>query len=224
MSTTLRLSSMVKPFTALAVLDALERQLLDLDSEVAGQIDGIAVPPGPTVRDLLMHTGGVRRRGFFHVGPEDDVPSVRDFYRDVSIEIGFPPGTAFEYSNHGYAVLGELVAERAGMPPASGGWTTVEDLVKLPSAVISGSLPWRAETAALLTTNQARPGLTPRAIGFSLDDLDGDVVASDTGGWPGYSGTVGFCAAREVAFAVRVNMSIDARSDVGSTIVHALTR
>jgi CubicO group peptidase (beta-lactamase class C family) len=305
-SVRLRLSSMVKPFTALAVLAASERGLIDLDGAIADQLESIAVPPGPTVRDLLTHTGGLRRSGFFHVGPNEAVPSVRDFYSEGVIESAFPPGTSFEYSNHGYALLGELLAETAGVPyasavaqtvldplgvaidfdetathapgfglvgpaqvvsgddgsdlldinglgqfplsdfgtdidvadgavvrmpnyqpvltPASGCWTTIDDLLRLPSAIVNGGLPLAAGTIELLSTNSAHAGLPPRSIGFSLEHVDGELVASHTGGWPGYSGTVGFCPTRRIAFAVMANMSIDARGDLAAAIVQVCAR
>jgi CubicO group peptidase (beta-lactamase class C family) len=300
LSAELRLSSMVKPFTAIAVLAESDAGRIDLDGQVAEQLRGIEVPPGPTVRDLLVHTGGIRRPGFFHVMPGEQRPSVVEHYGSVGVEIGYAPGTAFEYSNDGYALLGELVAERLGtsytsgvkqaildpigatidfdesvdhdpgyalvvgsdddaglvdirdlgrfpfgdfdddavvvdgqlvkMPSyipvldaASGGWSTVEELVKLPAAIIDGALPLAEETAATLTTNQTRAGFKPRAFGFLLDELDGDLVAWHSGGWPGYSGTVGFCVSRKIAFAAMFNMSVEARGDLGLTIVDALT-
>ena len=80
-------ASVTKPATALAVLVAVEEGSLALD-EPAG-------PAGSTVRHLLAHASGL--------GP-DPRPAAG------------PPGTRRIYSNVGYVVLGELVAERSGMP------------------------------------------------------------------------------------------------------------
>jgi len=79
-------ASVTKPATALAVLVAAEEGTVDLD-EPAG-------PPGSTVRHLLAHASGL--------GPEPGPP----------IEA---PGVRRIYSNAGYGLLGELVANRAGM-------------------------------------------------------------------------------------------------------------
>jgi CubicO group peptidase (beta-lactamase class C family) len=76
-----------KPATALAVLIAVEEGGLALD-EPAG-------PPGATVRHLLAHASGL--------GPEAGPPLA-------------PPGTTRIYSNAGYVVLADLIAERSGMP------------------------------------------------------------------------------------------------------------
>jgi CubicO group peptidase (beta-lactamase class C family) len=82
-------ASVTKPATALAVLVAAEEGILDLD-EPAG-------PPGSTVRHLLAHASGLPFEGREPISP---------------------PGKRRTYSNSGFDVLGELVAERAEMPYA----------------------------------------------------------------------------------------------------------
>jgi CubicO group peptidase (beta-lactamase class C family) len=82
-----RLASVSKPITALAVLVAAEEGVLDLD-EAAG-------PPGATVRHLLAHASGLPFEG------------------DAPIS---PPGRRRIYSNEGFRVLGEHLARRAEMP------------------------------------------------------------------------------------------------------------
>jgi CubicO group peptidase (beta-lactamase class C family) len=82
-----RWASVTKPVTALAVLVAAEEGIVDLD-EPAG-------PPGSTVRHLLAHASGLPFDGPEPIGP----PAARRIY-----------------SNTGFDLLGELVAERAEMP------------------------------------------------------------------------------------------------------------
>ncbi len=79
-------ASVTKPATALATLVASEEGTLSLD-EPAG-------PPGGTVRHLLAHTSGL--------GPDGGAALAR-------------PGERRIYSNAGYRLLADLVAERAGM-------------------------------------------------------------------------------------------------------------
>ena len=81
-----RLASVSKPVTALAVLVAAEEGVIDLD-EPAG-------PPGSTVRHLLAHASGLPFEGAEPIAP---------------------PGRRRIYSNEGFRVLGEHVAERAEM-------------------------------------------------------------------------------------------------------------
>jgi CubicO group peptidase (beta-lactamase class C family) len=82
-----RLASVSKPITALATLVAAEEGVLDLD-EPAG-------PPGATVRHLLAHASGLPFEG--------ESPIAR-------------PGVRRIYSNEGFRILGEHLAERAEMP------------------------------------------------------------------------------------------------------------
>ena len=82
-----RLASVSKPVTALAVLIAAEEGVLDLD-EPAG-------PSGSTVRHLLAHASGLPFDGTVPIGP---------------------PGRRRIYSNEGFAILGEHLALRAEMP------------------------------------------------------------------------------------------------------------
>jgi CubicO group peptidase (beta-lactamase class C family) len=82
-----RWASVTKPVTALATLVAAEEGTVDLD-EPAG-------PPGSTVRHLLAHASGLPFEG-----------------REPISE----PGRRRVYSNSGFDVLGELVAEQAEMP------------------------------------------------------------------------------------------------------------
>jgi CubicO group peptidase (beta-lactamase class C family) len=82
-----RLASVSKPVTALAVLIAAEEGVVDLD-EPAG-------PPGSTVRHLLAHTSGLPFEGA--------EPIAR-------------PGRRRIYSNEAFRVLGAHLAGRAEMP------------------------------------------------------------------------------------------------------------
>ena len=81
-----RLASVSKPVSALALLVAAEEGVVDLD-ERAG-------PPGSTVRHLLSHASGLPFRGSTPISP---------------------PGKRRIYSNEGFLVLAEHVALNAEM-------------------------------------------------------------------------------------------------------------
>ena len=83
----MRLASVSKPVTALALLVAAEEGVIDLD-EPAG-------PPGSTVRHLLAHTSGLPFEG--------TEPIARPAHRRI-------------YSNEGFRVLAAHLEERAEMP------------------------------------------------------------------------------------------------------------
>lgn len=81
-----RWASVTKPVTAIGVLVATDRGLIDLDEPWG--------PPGSTVRHLLAHASGLPFEG--------EAPIAR-------------PGTGRIYSNPGFDALGELVTHRAGV-------------------------------------------------------------------------------------------------------------
>ena len=102
-----RWASVTKPVTAYAVLVASEEGVVDLD-EPAG-------PPGATVRHLLAHASGLPFEGEAPIGR---------------------PGERRIYSNAGFDLLGEIVAERAAMPFADYLRAAVLEPVGMPSTTL----------------------------------------------------------------------------------------
>lgn len=84
-----RVASVTKPVFATAVLVAVEEGTLDLDQP--------AGPPGSTVRHLLAHASGLPFLG------DEPIAAV---------------GTRRIYSNAGFDILGEVLAEASGMTAA----------------------------------------------------------------------------------------------------------
>lgn len=120
--TAFRIASCTKSFTAAAVLILRDRGLLDLDSEVSAHLPylrltgaGEDMPSGPlTLRMLLTMSGGL---------PTDDpwadrqeAMSGRDFEEllGAGVRLVRTPGTSYEYSNLGYAMLGAVITAAAG--------------------------------------------------------------------------------------------------------------
>ncbi len=105
----LRWASVTKLFTAYAALVAAEEGVLDLD-EPAG-------PRGSTVRHLLAHASGLPFEG--------SAPIAR-------------PGERRIYSNSGFDLLGERLAERAEMPFGAYLQASVFDPLALAGAELRG--------------------------------------------------------------------------------------
>jgi serine-type D-Ala-D-Ala carboxypeptidase/endopeptidase len=118
-----RIASMSKAFTALAILKLRDEGRLSLDAaaetyvpELRGWRYPTADSPRIRVRDLLSHTAG-----FVTDNPWGDrqqpMPDA-EFTRILAEGVRFnrPPGTAYEYSNLGYAVLGRIVGNVSGKP------------------------------------------------------------------------------------------------------------
>jgi CubicO group peptidase (beta-lactamase class C family) len=152
------LASVTKPLAAYAVLVAVEEGAVEWDTP--------AGPEGSTVRHLAAHASGLS-------------------YSDGVVQA--KPGTRRIYSNVGFEVLGETIAEAAGMPfaqylheavlaplgmtntrlegsPAAGGVSTAADLARFAAELLSPTLVHR-ETLDEATT-VAFPGLDGVLPGF----------------------------------------------------------
>jgi CubicO group peptidase (beta-lactamase class C family) len=118
-----RIASMTKSFTAMAVLKLRDEGKLSLDDPAerhVPELAGLAYPtsdsPKITIRHLLSHA-----EGFPEDNPWGDRQLARsDAWMADAMRAGIPfstvPGTAFEYSNYGFAILGRIVQNVSGEP------------------------------------------------------------------------------------------------------------
>lgn len=121
--TVFRIASMTKSFTAAAVLQLRDEGRLSLDDpaeryvpELAGLRYPTSDAPRITIRHLLSHSAGF---------PEDNPWGDRQLaitdeqmsrLMREGIAFSTAPGTAYEYSNYGFAILGRIVARVSGQP------------------------------------------------------------------------------------------------------------
>jgi CubicO group peptidase (beta-lactamase class C family) len=159
------LASVTKLLTALAALVAVEEGTLDLD--------GPAGPPGATVRHLLAHAAGCSFDGAYPVAM---------------------PGRKRIYSNTGYEVLADHLAEQTAVPfgeylaeavleplaleatsldgtPAAGATSSVTDLLRLGRELLA---PTVVDAATLSEATSVQfPGLSGVVPGIgSMDPCD----------------------------------------------------
>ena len=129
--TVFRIASVTKTITAVAVMQLQERGLVDLDAPVGRYLRAFRLAPArpgfrpATQRHLLTHTAGVRavRKPSDLLRPAlgwgvpagQSVPPLAEYYRD-GLRIDTEPGTKWAYSNHGFAVLGQIVEDVTGIP------------------------------------------------------------------------------------------------------------
>jgi serine beta-lactamase-like protein LACTB, mitochondrial len=117
-TTAYRLASISKPITAAAVMQLAERGKLDLDSPIQKYCPAFPKKQWPvTARSLLGHLSGVRHyKDAAERGSTRHYNSViegLDMFKDDPLL--FEPGTRYEYTTHGYAVLGGAVEGASGM-------------------------------------------------------------------------------------------------------------
>ncbi len=125
--TDFRLASVTKQFTAMSIMLLVHDGKLHYDDTLS-KIFPEFPPYGKqiTVRQLLTHTSGLKDYGELYmkqVGdktPIEQVPQILDKgvlqLLEQQTTTDFPPGTKWEYSNSGYAVLAMIVEKVSGKP------------------------------------------------------------------------------------------------------------
>lgn len=131
-----RIGSLTKVLTAIAALALAERAVVDLDVPVGEFLTSLRLDPapGPTLRQLLTHVGGAPDGAWLH-SPGDVAPSFIEAVGGV-VALGSPPGERWEYSNVGYAVVGQVLEDSAGLPFAN----VVRDTVLAPLGMASTTI------------------------------------------------------------------------------------
>jgi CubicO group peptidase (beta-lactamase class C family) len=194
--TAIHICSVSKIFTAVAVMQLVERGQLDLDADVnrylkAFQVRNPFATP-LTLRHLLTHTGGLDDALFGKLAPTpaELEPLGLHLSRHMPPVID-PPGTVSRYSNYGVALAGYLVEVAWGLPFE----TCVERSVFAPLGMGTASFVQPSPLAADLATghgsrsgkaNPQRPLLINDAPAGSVttrvDDMARFMVAFLNGG------------------------------------------
>ncbi len=119
--TLFRVGSISKLFTATAIMQLLEQELLNLDDDVNQYLPNFQLknnyPQPVTIANLLTHTAGFDERliGVGALETKDIIPLGEYLAAKMPARI-LNPGREIIYSNHGYALLGYIVEVIAGMP------------------------------------------------------------------------------------------------------------
>ena len=117
-ATLVMLGSTTKGFTALAVMQLVERGVIELDASVTRYLPWFSTPEGYedeiTVRQLMSHSAGYSWGILFtdHPYPAD----MEDYVRWLRTErLARPPGTRFGYSNDTFVILGLIIEHVTGV-------------------------------------------------------------------------------------------------------------
>jgi CubicO group peptidase (beta-lactamase class C family) len=117
-----RTGSHSKTFTAAGIMLLRERGRLGLDDAVGRHVPGLhADAAAATIGQLLSHSAGLTRDG-----PDSGQFTDRRPYPDADEVLAtlaeappIPAGSRFKYSNHGYALLGQVIERVTGEPYAA---------------------------------------------------------------------------------------------------------
>ena len=113
-TTVYNIASMSKQFAAASILLLQQEHKLNIDDHVSKYLPGFAHGDEITVRQVLNHTSGLSDY-LDQLSDNELRPSVvrATVYK---LNLLFPPGTKYEYSNSNYIVAGLIVEKASGMP------------------------------------------------------------------------------------------------------------
>ncbi|MFF5994779.1 serine hydrolase domain-containing protein [Lysinibacillus sp. KU-BSD001] len=120
-STLYQVASLSKTFTAVAVMQLVEKELLNLDNPISQYFPDFPNGETITISHLLSHSSGISdylKENFEfdyskEWNPNDIVNTVSDS------ELEFTPGKSFSYSNTGYVMLGLIIEKVSGQSYAN---------------------------------------------------------------------------------------------------------
>lgn len=119
----LRLASVSKQFTAVAVLQLVQAGKLSLDATLVSLDPALNGPLAKvTVQQLLAQTSGIKNISSIAASraarrEDTDAAGLMNYFKELPLE--FAPGTRFRYSNSNYIVLTHLIERVSGQPYAS---------------------------------------------------------------------------------------------------------
>ncbi|MFT7587224.1 MAG: CubicO group peptidase (beta-lactamase class C family), partial [Cellvibrionaceae bacterium] len=128
--TIFRIASVSKIFTAIGIMQLVEQGKISLDDPAEKHLKSFKIrkfksnDPPITIRHLLTHTAGIGEfapflgylppNTFFGVGRKGHpLPSLSNLYRG-ELRPDRSPGVAWSYANHGFATLGQIIADVTG--------------------------------------------------------------------------------------------------------------
>lgn len=109
------IASNTKQFTAVAILQLLEKGLLSLDDTLGKYVNCKPPVSQITLRQLLSHTSGINGKGYtdsLHI-PQGNTPKA-DAERNAARNMAFPAGSKWAYNNANFQVLGYIIEKLSG--------------------------------------------------------------------------------------------------------------
>lgn len=141
-------ASLAKPLAAVAALNLVEKGKLDLDENINKKLVEWKIPENEftkiqkvTLRRLLSHTSGLDRQLWSEYLEKDSIPTFEQMLNgekpsvDPGLRFFNEPGKTRKYSNTGYLIVGELIADVSGQSFAD----AVDQLVFKPSGMTNST-------------------------------------------------------------------------------------
>lgn len=176
-----RAGSITKLFTATAVMQLVERGLLDLDKPVKTYLPEFSFKtrfpdaPAITIRHLLTHHSGLPANiplGMWSTNPQPYATVLHDLKTRYVL---YPPNHIFSYSNLGMTVLGEVIERLSGEPYAKYVSRAIFDRIGMTTASIETGVTTSPLMAHAYNKGKEEPELSLRDIpagGLNASVLD----------------------------------------------------
>ncbi len=115
--TVVRIASIAKPMTAVAVMQLVEKGKIDLDAPLTQILSDYPQWAGITPRQILAHTSGIgayaNKKEASNTVPYETIEDAVGIFSKRSLES--VPGEKYAYTTYGYVVLGLLIEKASGM-------------------------------------------------------------------------------------------------------------
>ncbi len=114
-----RTASIAKPMTAVAIMQLVEKGLIDLDAPIQNYYSSFPHKEKGdiTTRQLLTHTAGISQ--YQSTQEVENTTNYASLEEAVTVfsdrPLLFEPGSDFFYTTYGYVILGRIIEEVAGM-------------------------------------------------------------------------------------------------------------
>jgi D-alanyl-D-alanine carboxypeptidase len=145
--TTFNAYSVTKTFTALAILQLVEKGKFDIDENVKLHLPDFPYSSDITIRQLLNHSSGIPNPNplsWIHLAEEHKTFDRDRFFDDIFSKYSktkSDPNERFSYSNLGYLILGQLIEKVSGQAYED----YVRDNIIKPLGIIPGELDFEIQ-------------------------------------------------------------------------------
>jgi CubicO group peptidase (beta-lactamase class C family) len=169
-TTLYQIASLSKSFTAVAVMQLSEKNLLSIDDPIAKYLPDVPHGEEVTVAHLLSHSSGIpdylQPKFQFDYSKAWKPLELYNVVRDADLE--FTPGTSFHYSNTGYVLLGLIIEEVSGQSYAD----YIKEHIFMPSGMNHSmfSIPEGTKGAAGHVGGKAGPAMDNSAA-YAAGDI-----------------------------------------------------
>lgn len=182
LDTPFRVASLTKSFTGLALLILRRAGQLSLDDPVSAHLPELRLQADPDwpelrLRHLLAMTSGLATDNPWGDRQESVSREQLNAWAASGLRLLFPPGTSMEYSNLGYALLGEVISRVSGQDYRQFVQEQLLNTLGLAATRFSA-----AELPQVMTGYHREPPLPGQPGGWTLQQPSGPGAFSSIGG------------------------------------------